>query len=207
MVVYWSDNTEGGTRVDWLTLLLMAIGLATDAFAVSISNGMLLGRATLSQTVKIAGAFGVFQGMMPVLGYLFASLFAAQIVAVDHWIAFALLVVIGGKMLWEVFFGKEEESSGDPTHWRTLLLMAVATSIDAMAVGVTMALDRTGLLEPAWGFLLCAGVIAAVTFALCLAGVQVGCKTCGKFGKRAQIAGGLVLIGIGIKILLEHLLG
>lgn len=198
----------GVTTLDWITLLLMAIGLATDAFAVSISNGILLGRATPGQTCKIAGAFGLFQGVMPIIGYLVASIFAKQIVAFDHWIAFGLLAFIGGKMLWEIFRGGEEEHAGDdPTHWRTLLLMAIATSIDAMAVGVTMALDRTGLLVPDWGFLLCAGVIAVITFAVCTVGVQVGCKTGGCFGTRAQIAGGLVLIGIGVKILLEHLLG
>lgn len=193
--------------MDWLTLLLIAVGLATDAFAVSISNGIFLGRATSLQTVKIAGAFGVFQGVMPIFGYLLASLFAAQIVAVDHWIAFALLAFIGGKMLWEVFFGEDEDSDENPLQWKTLLLSAIATSIDAMAVGVTMALGRTGLLEHNLGFLLCAVGIALVTFVLCLIGVQVGCKTGSCFGRRAQIAGGLVLIGIGVKILVEHLLG
>ena len=193
--------------MDWLTLLLMAIGLSMDAFAVSISNGILLCRATPLQTCKIAGAFGLFQGVMPMIGYLIASTFAKQIVALDHWVAFGLLAFIGGKMLWDVFRGEEEEQDGDPTQWRTLLLMALATSIDAMAVGVTMALDRSGLLAPDWGFLLCAGVIAAITFGVCLVGVQLGCKTGNRFGKRAQIAGGIVLIGIGIKILLEHLLG
>lgn len=186
----------------------MALGLAMDAFAVSISNGILLGRATPKQTCTIAGAFGLFQGIMPVTGYLVASLFAKQIVAFDHWVAFGLLAFIGGKMLWEVFRGEDEcESGGDPTHWRTLLLMAIATSIDAMAVGVTMALDRTGLLAPDFGFLLCAGVIALITFTVCTVGVQVGCKTGSCFGRRAQIAGGIVLIAIGIKILLEHVLG
>ena len=194
--------------MDWITLLLIAVGLSTDAFAVSISNGIFLGRATPLQSCKVAGAFGLFQGMMPIFGYLLASLFAAQIVAVDHWIAFGLLAFIGGKMLWEVFFGEDEEGSKDnPLQWKTLLLSAVATSIDAMAVGVTMALGRTGLLAHDLGFLLCAAVIALVTFALCLIGVQVGCKTGSCFGRRAQIAGGLVLIGIGIKILIEHLLG
>ncbi|MBQ3259194.1 MAG: manganese efflux pump [Clostridia bacterium] len=191
--------------MDWLTLLLISVGLATDAFAVSVGNGIFLGRATPLQSAKIAGAFGLFQGVMPIFGYLLASLFAAQIVAVDHWIAFVLLAFIGGKMLWEVFRGEEESCAENPLQWRTLLLSAVATSIDAMAVGVTMALGRTGLLEHDLGFLLCAAVIALVTFALCLIGVQVGCKTGRCFGRRAQIAGGLVLIGIGIKILVEHL--
>ncbi len=193
--------------MDWITLLLIAIGLSTDAFAVSISNGIFLGRATPLQSCKVAGAFGLFQGIMPIFGYLLASLFAAQIVAVDHWIAFALLAFIGGKMLWEVFRGEEEHGQENPLQWKTLLLSAVATSIDAMAVGVTMALGRTGLLEHDLGFLLCAAVIAIITFVLCYIGVQVGCQTGSRFGRRAQIAGGLVLIGIGIKILIEHLLG
>ena len=193
--------------MDWLTLILIAIGLAMDAFAVSISNGILLGCANGKMTCRIAGAFGLFQGMMPMIGYAIAGLFAKQIMAFDHWIAFALLVFIGGKMLWEVFHEGDEEDHGDPSNTKTLLLMAIATSIDAMAVGVTMALDRTGILEPNYGFLICCAVIALVTFLLCIVGVQLGCRTGSRYGKRAEILGGLVLIGIGLKILLEHLLG
>lgn len=193
--------------MDGITLLLMAVGLSMDAFAVAISHGIAYGKATPAQTCRVAGAFGLAQGLMPVIGYGVASTFAAQIEAIDHWVAFALLAFLGGKMLWEVLRGGEEEPHGNPDDLRTLILMAIATSIDAMAVGVTMALDRTGLLAPAWGFLLCAGVIAVITFVLCLIGVQVGCKTGNRFGSRAQIAGGIVLIGIGVRILLEHLLG
>lgn len=193
--------------MDWLTLLLIAVGLAMDAFAVSISNGILLGCANTKMTCRIAGAFGVFQGLMPMIGYWIAGLFAKQIVAVDHWVAFGLLVFIGGKMLWEVFHGDEEEHHGDPSNWGTLLMMALATSIDAMAVGVTMALGRTGLLEPWYGYLVCCAVIAVITFVICLFGVQLGCRTGSRYGKRAEIGGGLVLIGIGVKILIEHLMG
>ncbi len=193
--------------MDWLTLLLIALGLAMDAFAVSISNGILLGCANHKMTCRIAGAFGLFQGMMPMIGYAIAGLFAKQIVAIDHWVAFLLLAFIGGKMLWEVFHEGEEEEHGDPSNWKTLFLMAVATSIDAMAVGVTMALDRTGILATSYGFLICCGVIALVTFVMCVFGVQLGCRTGSRYGKRAEIAGGLVLIGIGVKILIEHLLG
>ncbi len=194
--------------MDGLTLLLIAIGLSMDAFAVSIGNGMTLGcRATASQTVKIAGAFGLFQGLMPIIGYLIADLFAQQIVMFDHWIAFILLSFVGGKMLWEVGHESDDEEPADPTRFSTLLVMAVATSIDALAVGVTMALGRTGWLEPSYGFIICSAVIAAVTFAFCTVGVTLGCKTGAKLGNRAQIVGGIVLIGIGIKILLEHLLG
>ncbi|MBP3434857.1 MAG: manganese efflux pump [Clostridia bacterium] len=192
--------------MDGLTLFLTAVGLSMDAFAVSIGNGILLGRATPTQTCRVAGAFGIFQGLMPMIGYWIAGLFAAEIVAIDHWVAFGLLAFIGGKMLWEAFHGEDEAADGDPTRWGTLLMMAVATSIDAMAVGVTMALGRTGLLVPWYGYLVCCGVIATVTFAFCLLGVQLGCRTGNRYGKRAEIAGGIVLIGIGLKILYEHLL-
>ncbi len=192
--------------MDVLTLFLTAVGLSMDAFAVSIGNGILLGRATPGQTCRVAGAFGIFQGLMPMIGYWIAGLFAAEIVAIDHWVAFGLLAFIGGKMLWEAFHDDGEASEGDPTRWGTLLMMAVATSIDAMAVGVTMALGRTGLLAPWYGYLVCCGVIAAVTFAFCLVGVKLGCHTGNRYGKRAEIAGGIVLIGIGLKILYEHLL-
>ena len=193
--------------MDWLTLCLIAIGLAMDAFAVSISNGILLGCANKKMTCRIAGSFGLFQGVMPMIGYWIAGLFAAQIVAFDHWVAFALLAFIGGKMLWEVFHEGEEEEHGDPSNWKTLLIMSIATSIDAMAVGVTMALGRTGILAPWYGYLVCCAVIAVVTFVMCVFGVQLGCRTGSRYGKRAEIAGGLVLIGIGVKILLEHLIG
>lgn len=191
--------------MDWLILLLTAVGLAMDAFAVSISNGIMIGCANRRLTCRIAGSFGLFQGLMPLLGYLVAGLFAAQIRAIDHWIAFALLCFIGGKMLWEVFFDGDEEHHGDPRSLKTLLIMSLATSIDAMAVGVAMALERWGLLEPWYGYLICCGVIALITFVICLVGVQLGCRTGNRYGKRAEIVGGLVLIGIGVKILIEHL--
>ena len=191
----------------WIELLFLAGSLAMDAFAVSISNGILIGCANRRLTLRIAGAFGIFQGLMPMIGYLVAGLFATQIKAIDHWVAFALLAFIGGKMLWEVFFEGEEEHHGDPRSWKVLFLMSIATSIDAMAAGVTMALDRTELLAPWYGYLLCCGVITLVTFVFCLFGVQLGCRTGNRYGKYAEIAGGVVLIGLGVKILLEHLLG
>lgn len=192
-----------------ITLLLMAVGLSMDAFAVSISSGILLCKARWGQTFKIAGAFGLFQGIMPFIGYTIARLFARQIQAFDHWIAFGLLVFIGGKMLWEVLRGGEDDAPrGDPCGWMNLLVMAVATSIDAMAVGVSLAvMPHTGMLSGDYGYLLCCAVIAAVTFAICAVGVKIGCKTGDMFGRKAEIAGGIVLIGIGVKILLEHLMG
>lgn len=194
--------------MDIIALLSISVGLSMDAFAVSLGNGTFLKKASPLQTVKIAGMFGLFQAGMPIIGYLVASLFSAQIVAVDHWIAFALLVFIGGKMVWEA--AREdacEVPTEDPTNWKTLTLMAIATSIDAMAVGVTMAMTRTDLLAPWYGFLVCSAVIGIITFVCCSLGVQIGCKTGSCFGKRAEIGGGIVLIAIGIKILLEHMLG
>ena len=192
--------------MDWLTLLLMAVGLSADAFAVSIGNGIICRKATVKRVCRTAVAFGGAQGIMPIIGYGLASLFAGQIVAIDHWIAFGLLAFLGGKMIWDVFRSDDEEA-GDPDDTKTLFMMAIATSIDAMAVGVSMAMTRTGLLTSDYGFLLCSAVIGVITFAVCSVGVMVGCKTGAKFGDKAMIGGGVILIGIGLKILIEHLLG
>lgn len=198
----------GGLALSIFTLLWLAVGLSMDAFAVSISSGILLCRSRLGQTLKIAGAFGLFQGLMPLVGYTIARLFAVQIQAFDHWIAFGLLAFIGGKMLWEVFRGGDSEPHGDPCRWQNLLMMAIATSIDAMAVGVSLALmPHTGMLSGSYGYLLCCGIIALVTFLLCAVGVKIGCRTGDRFGRKAEIAGGVMLILIGLKILLEHLFG
>lgn len=188
-----------------VTLLMIAVGLAMDAFAVSVSSGMILCHIKVRQNMKIAGSFGLFQGVMPLIGYGIANTFADRIQAVDHWIAFGLLAFVGGKMLWEAVRGGEEEPSGDPTEWKNLLIMSVATSIDALAVGASFAvMPREGLLGLAFGYLLCCAVIALVTFVICLGGVLIGCRFGNLFGKKAEIVGGLILIGIGIEILLEH---
>ena len=193
--------------MDIWTLLIMSVGLAMDAFAVSVSNGIVLCHTCLSKTVKISGSFGFFQGLMPLVGYMIARSFADKIQAFDHWIAFLLLAFIGGKMLWEVVHEEEEDvPHGDPCDWKNLLIMSIATSIDALAVGASLAvMPQTGLLAYTWGFLICCGVIAAVTFIICFAGVKIGCRTGNLFGKKAEIVGGIVLIAIGLKILLEHL--
>ena len=191
-------------------IFLIAVSLALDAFAVSVSSGISIPGFGPRQAVKMGLWFGTFQFLMPLLGWLLGSSVSQYIEAVDHWVAFGLLAVIGGKMAWESLrrgCGEEDEAPPDLSA-RRLCVLAIATSIDAMAVGVTMALaGRTGLLAPQYGFLLCCLVIALVTFVLCLAGVQIGCRTGDKYGKKAEIAGGIVLIGIGVKILLEHLLG
>lgn len=190
----------------FVTLLLIAVGLSMDAFAVSVSNGMVMCHTRARRIVKIAGSFGLFQGLMPLVGYTIARTFADKIQAIDHWIAFVLLAFVGGKMLWEALRGGEDDlPRGDPCSWKNLLVMSVATSIDALAVGASFAvMPREGLLALSFGYLLCCAVIAAVTFLLCIVGVAVGCRCGDRFGKKAEVVGGLVLIAIGLKILLEH---
>ena len=193
--------------MDIWTLLLTSAGLAMDAFAVSVSSGIVLCHTCWRQTVRISGSFGFFQGLMPLIGYTIARTFADKISAFDHWVAFGLLAFIGGKMLWEVFRGGEEDlPGGDPCSWKNLLVMSLATSIDALAVGASLAvMPRTGLLIHSWGYLICCLVIAVVTFVICFAGVKIGCRTGNFFGRKAEVIGGIVLILIGVKILLEHL--
>ena len=189
-------------------LLLMAVGLSMDAFAVSVSDGMVLCQVHMRKNLKIAAVFGIFQGLMPLVGYTIASQFSSQIESVDHWIAFGLLVFIGGKMLWETFKGGEEKTSvDDPSKWGNLFIAAVATSIDALAVGISVAvMPKTGILASSYGYLLSFAIIAVITFVISFVGVMLGCRVGDKFGKKAEIAGGLILIAIGVKILAEHLM-
>ena len=195
-------------NMDIWTLLIMSIGLAMDAFAVSVSSGIVICHTCFRKTAKIAGSFGIFQGLMPLIGYILARTFADKIQSIDHWVAFILLAFIGGKMLWEVFRGKEDEAlpQTDPCSWKNLLVMSIATSIDALAVGASLAvMPRTHILALPYGYLLCCAVIAVTTFIICYAGVKIGCRTGNLFGRKAEIVGGIVLIGIGLKILLEHM--
>lgn len=196
---------KGLNIMGFLTLLLIAVGLSMDAFAVSVSSGMALCFTKMRQNLRIAGSFGLFQGIMPLLGYAVANTFSDKFGAIDHWIAFGLLGFVGGKMLWEALRGGEDIPSGDLSSWRSVMLMSVATSIDALAVGASFAvMPHEGILALRAGYLLCAAIIAVVTFVLCFGGVILGCRFGNLFGNKAEIAGGVVLIGIGIKILLEH---
>lgn len=179
--------------------IFLGIGLAMDAFSVSVSDGIMLGRARLSQAGKIALFFGAFQFIMPVLGYIAGSTFAGIIEAFDHWVAFVLLAFIGGKMIFEAFSGdKENESLSDPLGLKTLFILAVATSIDALAVGVTFATIAAPVL-------ISSAIIGVVTFIISASGVMLGSKFGDLFGNKAEIAGGAILVLIGAKILIEHL--
>lgn len=169
-----------------------------DAFAVSLCRGLCMRKINYKHALIIAGLFGGFQAAMPLLGWLLGSQFEKYIVDIDHWIAFGLLLIIGGKMIWDVFEKEENSKESGDLNIKELLIMAVATSIDALAVGITFAFLGASI----WVSI---SIIGAITFVLCFAGVIIGNKFGAKFKKKAQLAGGLVLILIGLKILLQHL--
>lgn len=178
-------------------LLLLAVGLSMDAFAVSVCKGLATGKVRLRHMLCVGIWFGGFQALMPTLGYLLGAAFQAYITAVDHWVAFVLLAFIGGNMIKESF-SKEESCADASFGFRTMLLMALATSIDALAVGVTFAFLKV-LILPAVTF------IGLTTFFLSAAGVRVGAVFGARFRSGAELAGGVILVLMGTKILLEHL--
>ena len=181
-------------------LFLVAIGLSMDAFAVSICKGLGMSRLNLKQAAVIAAFFGGFQALMPVIGWALGSQLAPVVEPVDHWIAFALLAFIGGKMIWDAFHEESEDDAGDADvlDLRELVMLAIATSIDALAVGVTLAFLQVDIVFSV-------AFIGITTFALSFAGVAIGHQFGSRWEKPSTIAGGIVLILIGLKILLEHL--
>jgi putative Mn2+ efflux pump MntP len=190
-------------------LLLIAVSMSMDAFAVSICKGLSVRKVTTKQMLTVGSYFGGFQGLMPVIGFALTSLFASLITSVSHWIAFVLLLFIGGKMLWDVYKESPAETSPQadeaaahsvytPLRFGELTLLAIATSIDALAVGVAFAV------LPGIHILSAAGFIGCTTFVLSFAGVVIGYKTGKLLEKRAQVLGGIILIAIGFKILFEH---
>ena len=180
-----------------LELFILAVGLSMDAFAVAVCKGLAIGRIQWKHVLIVGLWFGGFQALMPLIGYLLGSSFAEYIAAVDHWIAMILLVLIGANMV-------RESMDRDPEHvnpslgFRTMLVMAIATSIDALAVGVTFAFLEVRIL-PAVAF------IGVITFLLSALGVKVGSIFGTKYKSKAELAGGIILILLGIKILLEHI--
>ena len=184
-------------------LALLAVGVSMDAFAVSICKGLAMKKATLKAGLTCGVWFGGFQALMPTIGFFLGTLFADAISAVDHWVAFVLLAVIGANMLKEAFGGEEEccccdESNADMSP-KTMFVMAVATSIDAMAVGISLAMAGNVNIWLAAAFI----GICTCTFSAC--GVKIGNVFGSRYEKKAQIAGGAILILLGLKILLEHL--
>ena len=183
----------------FFSVFLLGVGLSMDAFAVSVCKGLSVGKVQVKHLLSAGLWFGAFQAAMPLLGYFLGTSFHKYIEAYDHWIAFILLVLIGANMLREAF-GKEEEKPADASFGvKTMFVMAVATSIDALAVGVALAMEEDTNI---WLSVL---VIGLTTFVLSALGVKLGSVFGEKYEKKARIAGGVILILIGLKVLLEHL--
>ena len=188
--------------MSFIELFLLAVGLSMDAFAVSVCKGLAMKKADLKSMAVCGIWFGGFQALMPLAGFLLGSLFADIIEAADHWIAFALLGLIGANMLKEAF---EKKGADDCTEvsaylsFRIMFVMAVATSIDALAVGISLAMAGSVSIWPA------VLLIGMTTFVLSAAGVKIGNLFGSRFEKKAQLAGGVILILLGVKILAEHL--
>ena len=178
-------------------LLLIAVGLSMDAFAVAVCKGLKMRRLDIGKTAVIALFFGGFQALMPAIGYILGAQFQEAIASIDHWIAFVLLALIGGNMIREAL-GDDEEEADASLDVKTMFLLAVATSIDALAIGITFAFLKVSII-PAVCF------IGIVTFIISFAGVKIGNVFGARYKNKAEIVGGVILILLGLKILLEHL--
>ena len=185
----------------FIELFLIGVGLSMDAFAVSICKGLAMKEVNKKQAIVIGSYFGGFQALMPLVSWLLGVRFQKYITSIDHWIAFILLVFIGGKMILEAVRDTEVEEvveKDPPLKHKEMLLLAVATSIDALAVGITFAFLDTPIIEAI-------AIIGCTTFFLSILGVVVGNFFGTRYKKKAEIAGGTILVLIGLKILLEHL--
>lgn len=183
--------------MNFLELILISIGLAMDAFAVSICKGISMKKMNWKKAGIIGLYFGGFQALMPLVGYLLGVGFEEIVTSIDHWIAFILLGILGFNMIKEAF-SSEEEGKDDSVSFKVMIPLAIATSIDALAVGITFAFLRVNILVA-----IC--LIGIITFVISALGTKIGNKFGNKYEKRAMIIGGVILIILGIKILLEHL--
>ncbi len=183
--------------MNFLEIVLISISLGMDAFAVAICKGMAIHNGNAKKGIIIALYFGIFQALMPFIGYILGLRFAKVINTIDHWLAFGLLAIIGINMIKESF-NQKEENVNDDVSFKTMFILALATSIDALAVGITFAFLEVSIYLP----ILCIGLI---TFAMSFIGVKIGTKFGDKFNNKAETAGGIILILMGLKILLDHL--
>ncbi|MBI4687055.1 MAG: manganese efflux pump [Nitrospirae bacterium] len=181
-----------------LTILLIAVGLAMDAFAVSITSGLAIKQLRIRHALMIALSFGLFQAIMPVVGWFEGTSLRGFIEDIDHWVVFGILSIMGVKMIFESTKMDSDKKEQNPLHLFTLFMLSLATSIDALAVGLSLSFLKVSIIEPAI-------IIGLVTFVLSLIGVFIGERFGHFFEKKIEIAGGLILIGIGVKILIEHL--
>ncbi len=185
--------------MDWLTIFGIALALAMDAFAVALAAGAVINPLTRRHLFRMGFHFGLFQALMPIAGWMIGMAVQKWISAYDHWIAFVLLAVVGGRMIMEAFEEKEDKPVSDPTKGLTMVMLSVATSIDALAVGLSLAMLAVSVWVPA-------AVIGVVAGVLTVLGMLLGRRLGDNWGKRVEICGGLVLCLIGLKILLEHTL-
>jgi putative Mn2+ efflux pump MntP len=188
--------------MSFIWILGIAVALAMDCFAITLGLACGARGLTMKQAVRMAAYFGGFQFVMPIAGWLAGDRLLGLIRSFDHWVAFGLLALVGGRMIWESFELSDNEKACRPDRTRggRLLVLALATSIDALAVGLSLGVVRTGIVYPAV-------IIGATSFVLTLVGAKLGPAVGRAVGKRAEIVGGLILIGIGAKILIEHLAG
>ena len=180
-----------------IELFLIAVGLSMDPFAVSVCKGLAMPKCTFKKAAIVGLWFGGFQALMPAIGYILGAQFQEAIASIDHWIAFVLLALIGGNMIHEALDNDEEEADAS-LDVKTMFLLAVATSIDALAIGITFAFLKVNII-PAVCF------IGIVTFIISFAGVKIGNVFGARYKNKAEIVGGIILILLGLKILLEHL--
>ncbi|MBN1516972.1 manganese efflux pump [Candidatus Sumerlaeota bacterium] len=181
------------------SIVIIALALAMDAFAVSISSGIAITKLHVRHAMLIACCFGSFQGLMPLIGWGAGQGIKVYIACCDHWIAFILLFIVGARMIYDACREQDEEKSFDPLNKYVLFVLSIATSIDALAVGLTLSFINVSIMLPAL-------IIGVVTFVMSFAGAYIGAMFGHLLEKRVEIAGGLLLIGIGVKILVQHLL-
>ena len=178
-------------------IIILSIGLGMDAFAVSICKGVSIKKNDLKKSIIVASYMGIFQALMPVIGYFLGMSFADKITSIDHWLTFSLLVIIGIKMIKDSL-ETEKEIVNDKVDFKEMIILAIATSIDALAVGITFAFLNVNLY-------IAIGFIGIITFILCFLGTKIGSIFGDKYEDKAELTGGVILILLGIKIVLEHL--
>lgn len=181
-----------------IEIAIIGIGLAMDAFAVSICKGLAMKKMSYQKAIIIALFFGGFQALMPAIGYVLGTTFASKIAAIDHWIAFILLSLIGVNMIKEALGKEDDECLDDALHFGDLIMLSIATSVDALAVGITFAFFNVSIV-------LSTSIIGFITFIICIIGVKVGNVFGEKYKSKAELTGGILLIIMGCKILLDHL--
>jgi manganese efflux pump family protein len=184
--------------MDILTLCLIGIGLSFDTFAVSVSTGLVISHIRFLQGVRVATVLALFQALMPFIGWFLGKQVAQSMIEYDHWIAFGLLALLGFKMIYESLKKEEEKKNFNPLQYTVLIGIAIATSIDALVVGVSFAFINLNIV---WSVF----VIGVITFLVAMLGMLFGKKVGSRFGQRMEIVGGLILLGIGVKILLSHI--